>query len=95
MFVAQVTIPAKADDEPHVYTLVVTPDNKYRVLIDMSEVASGNLEDDWDFLKPKTIPDPDAKKPEDWDDRAEVCFIFPFVCRCLLLCNSWAGKLFA
>ena len=51
------------------------------MLIDHNEAASGSLEDDWDFLKPKTIPDPDAKKPEDWDDRAEVsvsqCGIIP------------------
>merc|ERR1712107_212946 len=24
-------------------------------------------EDDWDFLPPKMIKDPEAKKPEDWD----------------------------
>lgn len=31
-------------------------------------MEGGSLEDDWDFLPPKTIPDPEAKKPEDWDD---------------------------
>lgn len=35
-------------------------------------MESGKLEDDWDFLKPKMIKDPEAKKPEDWDDREKI-----------------------
>lgn len=53
----------------HFYTLIVNPDNTYQVLIDNEKVESGNLEDDWEFLEPKKIKDPEAKKPEDWDDR--------------------------
>lgn len=30
------------------------------------------MEGDWDLLPPKTIKDPNAKKPEDWDDRATI-----------------------
>lgn len=30
------------------------------------------MEEDWDFLPPKTIKDPEAKKPEDWDERAKI-----------------------
>lgn len=30
------------------------------------------MEDDWDFLPPKKIKDPDAAKPEDWDERAKI-----------------------
>merc|ERR1712130_937554 len=26
---------------------------------------------DWELLKPKEIPDPDDKKPEDWDDEED------------------------
>ena len=52
----------------HLYTLIVKPDNTYEVRIDNKKVESGNLEDDWEFLPPKTIKDPDAKKPEDWVD---------------------------
>ena len=48
------------------------PDNTYEVKIDNKQSESGNLEDDWDFLPPKEIPDPEAKKPEDWDDRAKI-----------------------
>ena len=43
-----------------------------KVLIDNEKVESGELEADWDFLPPKTIKDPEAKKPEDWDDRAKI-----------------------
>lgn len=35
-------------------------------------MESGSLEEDWDFLPPKKIKDPEAKKPEDWDDRAKI-----------------------
>lgn len=61
------------DDEfTHLYTLIVRPDNTYEVKIDNSQVESGSLEDDWDFLPPKKIKDPDASKPEDWDERAKI-----------------------
>lgn len=62
----------KDDVFTHMYTLVVRPDNTYEVLIDNEKVESGNLEDDWDFLPPKKIKDPSAKKPEDWDERATI-----------------------
>ena len=61
------------DDEfTHLYTLIVKPDNSYEVRIDGSKVESGELEVDWDFLPPKKIKDPEAKKPEDWDDKAKI-----------------------
>lgn len=44
----------------------------FKVLIDNESVASGELEADWDFLPPKKIKDPNAKKPEDWDDRSTI-----------------------
>jgi len=65
-------IKAESDQLTHVYTLVVKPDNTYEVLIDLKEVASGSLFEDWDMLAPKTIKDPDAKKPEDWDEREKI-----------------------
>ena len=43
-----------------------------QVLIDNEKVESGDLETDWDFLPAKKIKDPEAKKPEDWDDRAKI-----------------------
>ena len=54
------------------YTLIVNPDQTYVVKIDNEKVESGSFEEDWDFLPPKTIKDPEAKKPEDWDDRAKI-----------------------
>lgn len=65
-------IRCKDDVYTHVYTLIVRPDNTYEVQIDGEKVESGELEADWDFLPPKNIKDPAAKKPEDWDDRATI-----------------------
>lgn len=65
-------IRCKDDVFTHFYTLIVRPDNTYEVLIDDSKVESGSFEDDWDFLPPKTIKDPSASKPEDWDERATI-----------------------
>lgn len=56
----------------HLYTLIVKPDNTYIVKIDNEKVESGELEKDWDFLPPKKIKDPSAKKPEDWDDNLKI-----------------------
>lgn len=64
--------PLQDDEFTHLYTLIVRPDNTYEVKIDNSQVESGSLEDDWDFLPPKKIKDPDASKPEDWDERAKI-----------------------
>lgn len=30
------------------------------------------MEEDWDFLPSKKIKDPEAKKPEDWDEREKI-----------------------
>ncbi|GFH30379.1 uncharacterized protein HaLaN_29226 [Haematococcus lacustris] len=65
-------IQALTDQLTHVYTLVIKPDNTYQVLVDLKEVASGSLTDDWDMLPPKTIKDPKATKPEDWDENEKI-----------------------
>ncbi|KAG5848030.1 hypothetical protein ANANG_G00132520 [Anguilla anguilla] len=65
-------IKCKDDELTHLYTLILHPDQTYEVKIDGEKVESGSLEEDWDFLPSKKIKDPDAKKPEDWDDRAKV-----------------------
>jgi len=66
------TIPAKFDTYTHAYTLIVSPDQAYKVLIDNEEVAKGNLVEDWDFLPPKQIKDPKQSKPSDWVDEEEI-----------------------
>lgn len=48
-------IKAESDTLTHVYTLHVKPDNTYAVYIDLKEVQTGSLYDDWDMLPPKTI----------------------------------------
>lgn len=65
-------IRCKDDEATHLYRLHVKPDNTYKVSIDGEVVEKGELEADWEFLKPKKIKDPDAKKPEDWDDREKI-----------------------
>jgi calreticulin len=63
---------AETDTLTHVYTAVINPDGTYEVLVDNVKKESGKLEEDWDFLKPKTIADPNEKKPSDWVDEAEI-----------------------
>jgi calreticulin len=65
-------IRCKDDVFTHLYTLIVQPDGSYEVLIDNESAQKGSLEEDWDFLPPKMIKDPEAKKPEDWDERAKI-----------------------
>ena len=61
-------IPCETDDFTHLYTLVIKPDNTFEVFVDNKSVREGKLDDEFDFLPPKEIRDPDAKKPEDWVD---------------------------
>eukprot|EP00048_Salpingoeca_helianthica_P014358 m.221315 g.221315 ORF g.221315 m.221315 type:complete len:388 (+) comp15770_c0_seq1:29-1192(+) len=66
------TIPCKADELTHLYTLIVNPDNTYEVKIDDEKVESGSLYDDFDFLPPKKINDPAQSKPKDWVDEKTI-----------------------
>lgn len=65
-------IKCKDDELTHLYTLIVNPDNTYVVKVDNEKVESGKLEEDWGFLPPKRIPDPSAKKPDDWEDNEKI-----------------------
>lgn len=65
--------PRYPDDKlTHVYTLRVTPENKYEFFIDQEMKESGKIEDDWTMLAPKQIDDPEDKKPSDWVDDAQM-----------------------
>ncbi|CAM9730778.1 unnamed protein product [Bubo scandiacus] len=44
----------------------------YEVKVDNKMVASGNLEDDLEFLPLRKINDPTVRKPTDWDDRMQI-----------------------
>merc|ERR1711948_18870 len=52
----------------HLYRMILKPDNTVRVEIDEEKIYEGSLKEDWELLKPKEIPDPEDKKPEDWVD---------------------------
>jgi len=64
----KVDLRTESDESTHLYTLVVKSDQTYEVLIDQKSAASGNLLDDFDFLPPKEIEDPNVSKPSDWVD---------------------------
>merc|ERR1719326_869362 len=52
--------------------MVLKPDNTVRVEIDQEKVYEGSIKEDWEVLKPKKIPDPDDKKPDDWTDDSMI-----------------------
>merc|ERR1712147_449975 len=54
------------DGTSHLYRLILKPDNMVRVEIDEEKIYEGSIKEDWEVLKPKTIDDPDDKKPSDW-----------------------------
>lgn len=65
-------VKCEKDKLTHLYTLVIKSDNTFKIMIDQKTVKSGSLYDNWDFLPPKTIRDPEAKKPADWVDEATI-----------------------
>merc|ERR1712166_1541241 len=50
----------------HLYRMILKPDNTVRVEIDEEKIYEGSIKEDWEVLKPKTIDDPEDKKPDDW-----------------------------
>ncbi|CAG9539482.1 unnamed protein product [Cercopithifilaria johnstoni] len=56
------------DELSHIYTLILYPNNTIKILADYEELITGDLEDHYDFLKPRKIMDPDVDKPADWVD---------------------------
>merc|ERR1712060_369129 len=60
------------DGTSHLYRLIVKADNTVRVEIDEEKIYEGSIKEDWEVLKPKEIPDPDDKKPDDWSDESMI-----------------------
>ncbi|XP_011871411.1 PREDICTED: calnexin isoform X2 [Vollenhovia emeryi] len=62
------------DKNPHLYTLIVRPDNMYEIRVDNKFHNAGSLLDDFapPVNPPLEIEDPDDKQPEDWDDREKI-----------------------
>jgi calreticulin len=65
-------IQCESDTFTHTYTLILKPDNTFKVLIDGEEKRSGNIEDEFEILEPKKINDPDQSKPADWVDDPQM-----------------------
>jgi len=68
----RVDLKTESDEATHLYTLVIKPDQTYDVLIDQKSIGSGNLLEDFDFLPPKEIEDPNVSKPSDWVENAYI-----------------------
>jgi len=65
-------ISCESDEFTHLYTLILNPDQSFKVLVDNKEERSGTLPEGWDFLPPKEILDPSLSKPKDWVDQKEI-----------------------
>uniref|UniRef100_A0A6M2DZB2 Putative calnexin n=1 Tax=Xenopsylla cheopis TaxID=163159 RepID=A0A6M2DZB2_XENCH len=63
-----------SDKLPHLYRLVLRPDNSFYITIDGKVVNEGSLLLDFTppVNPPQEIPDPDDVKPENWDDREKI-----------------------
>ncbi|EFO21160.2 calreticulin family protein [Loa loa] len=61
-------LPITSDELSHVYTMILYPNNSIKILADYEEKITGDLEDHYDFLKPRRIMDPSVNKPADWVD---------------------------
>lgn len=68
--------PAPITDKlSHVYTAILYPNNSVSILVDgevkkTADLLSADFEPP--VLPRETIPDPEDKKPEDWDERAKI-----------------------
>lgn len=62
------------DKEPHLYQLVINPDNTFTVSVDHKVVNEGSLLSDFNpaVNPPREIDDPEDKKPENWDEREKI-----------------------
>ncbi|XP_044460439.1 calnexin homolog 1-like, partial [Mangifera indica] len=65
-----------SDKISHVYTAIISPDNRVSILVDGDERRNSYLLSGDDFepplIPPYMIPDEKDKKPEDWDDRPTI-----------------------
>lgn len=62
------------DKRPHLYQLIIRPDNTYTISVDRNIVNEGSLLTDFSppVNPPKEIDDPKDFKPESWDEREKV-----------------------
>lgn len=69
-----------SDKLPHLYTLIMKPDNTFEILVDKKVVNSGSLLEDFvPAVNPsEEIDDPNDTKPQDWDARYEIFIYITF-----------------
>ena len=62
------------DKRPHLYRLVIKPDNAFEIYIDYNLVNFGTLVEHFEppVNPPAEIEDPNDFKPEDWDEREKI-----------------------
>ncbi|XP_065073374.1 calnexin-like isoform X2 [Ochlerotatus camptorhynchus] len=62
------------DKQPHLYQLVVRPDNTYVIRVDHKTINEGSLFTEFmpPVNPPKDIDDPTDFKPENWDEREKI-----------------------
>jgi calnexin len=62
------------DKRPHLYRLVIKPDNSYEISVDYKFVNFGTLVEHFEppVNPPAEIDDPNDNKPEDWDEREKI-----------------------
>lgn len=62
------------DKQPHLYQLVVHPDNTYVIRVDHKIINEGSLFTEFTppVNPPKEIDDPSDFKPENWDEREKI-----------------------
>ncbi|XP_020811300.1 calnexin isoform X1 [Drosophila serrata] len=62
------------DKLPHLYQLVVRPDNSFEIRVDHKIINEGSLLTDFKpaVNPPAEIDDPNDKKPEAWDEREKI-----------------------
>jgi calnexin len=62
------------DKQPHLYRLVLRPDNTFKIEVDHKVVNEGSLLSDFvpPVNPPKEIDDPEDKKPQNWDEREKI-----------------------
>lgn len=69
-------IPPVQDRKPHLYTAILSPDNKVRILVDGEEKKTADLLSETDFREainpPKEVDDPEDTKPADWVDAPKM-----------------------
>lgn len=62
------------DNLNHLYTLIINPNGKFKILLDNEIVKTNDFMKSFDppIIPPKFVKDSKAKKPDDWDEREYI-----------------------